>query len=75
MRPSSMKPKEIVDWRKRLRLEKKEAASLLGISLTSLLFYEHGDRADGYDVKIPLSVTWGCVAIEAGLKNPYDKIK
>lgn len=51
----------IIAWRKRLKLRKAQAASLLGVGRNTYARYEAGTS------KIPLSVLLACAAIAQGL--------
>lgn len=69
-----MQPDEFRAWRKRMGWKRDEAARRLGASLSSVSFYENGKRPDKEEkVGIPISITWACVALEAGIENPFIK--
>jgi DNA-binding transcriptional regulator YdaS (Cro superfamily) len=67
---------ELIAWRMRLALLQKDAAAMLGISVSTLGQYERGvvRRAGGDAVEIPRAVALACSAIAAGLP-PYDEIE
>lgn len=57
----AMPPADFLAWRKRLGLTQKQAASVLGVSLRMLVYYEHGDKM------IPKTVRLATVGAEQEL--------
>ena len=57
-----VKPGQFRQWRKKLGLKQKEAASLLGLNKRMIQYYEKGER-DGKPVEIPLYVRLACFAV------------
>lgn len=71
MMPSTITPEKFITWRRSLGMSQSAAAKILGISASSIFYYESGKRKEG-EVKIPLLVCLGMSAISAGLK-PYGE--
>ena len=57
-----MKPVQFRQWRKKLGLKQKDAASLLGLNKRMIQYYEKGVR-DGKPVEIPRYVRLACFAL------------
>lgn len=73
MIPSSITREQFVAWRRGLGMSQAAAAKRLGVSASSIFYYESGTRKEG-EVKIPLLVCLGMSAISAGL-TPYGDEK
>jgi|DEB0MinimDraft_3_1074331.scaffolds.fasta_scaffold91004_2 predicted transcriptional regulator len=64
---------ELTQWRSEMRLSKREAASLLGISPETIAVYEAGKRRDGKPVRdIPAYIPLACAALYHRL-SPWPK--
>lgn len=70
-----MTPQQLLEWRKRLGLDQKEAASALGLAYSTYRNYERGYRQDdtrgrrGTAAPIPKAVELACVSIALGVKS------
>ena len=68
-----MTPQQFKAWRKRLGLSQLAAGKALGISISTVILYEHGKRyeanRDYRPVVIPKTVRLAMIAVAAGLKD------
>lgn len=71
MKPSNVTPEEFIFWRKSLGYSPAAAAKNLGVSPSTVSFYENGKRKEGV-VKIPVTVALAMSALSAKLK-PYGE--
>lgn len=57
----------IIAWRKRMKMTRLQACTVLGIGENTLRNYERGWRSDAGEVVVPLYIGLACAAVEAGL--------
>ena len=66
---ASKSSKAFSSWRKRTKLSYSKAAKALGLSISSIGFYDRGTRknqqdAEAKDVDVPMTVLLACSAVE-----------
>lgn len=64
-----MSPETLIAWRKRMNLNQKDAAAIIGISANAFRAYERGSY-QGKPRPIPLHVALACSAVAQNLP-PY----